>query len=169
MVEIEQKIEKIQAILRDSSASEGEKDVARLLLDKLQDKYAIDIEMLDDNKKEWFTITCKDEHEKMLLLRILTSYRLKAYVKKNSSRLSILFYTTDSYFQIVSAELSYHKYVLSKYLKSVTINYLHKFILPYELADAGAEQATDKLTDEAATAAAFMFYGKNYTAKKLLF
>ncbi|MCH5149437.1 MAG: hypothetical protein J1G30_02110 [Spirochaetales bacterium] len=168
MVEIERKIEKIQAILRDSSASEGEKDAARQLLDKLQDKYAIDIEMLDDNKKEWFTITCKDEHEKMLLLRILTSYRLKAYLKKNCSRLSILFYTTDSYFQIVSAELSYHKYVLSKYLKSVTINYLHKFVLPYKLADT-AEQPTDKLTDDAATAAAFMFYDKSYTVKKLLF
>ena len=40
-MEIEQRIRKIQAILRDSSASEGEKDAARQLLDKLQDKYAI--------------------------------------------------------------------------------------------------------------------------------
>ena len=167
-MEIERKIEKIMAILRDSSASDGEKDAARKLLDKLQDKYAIDIEMLDDNKKEWFTIKCKDEHEKMLLLRILTSYNLKAYLKKNCSRLSILFYTTDSYFQIISAELSYHKYVLSKYLKSVTVNYLHKFVLPYQLTDDENTQTTDKLTDDAATAAAFMFYDKNYTAKKLL-
>ena len=54
-MEIERKIEKIMAILRDSSASDGEKDVARKLLDKLQDKYAIDIGMLDDNKKEDFS------------------------------------------------------------------------------------------------------------------
>ena len=58
--------------------------------------------------------------------------------------------------------------MLSKYLKSVTINYLHKFVLPYELSDADTKQEVDKLTDEAATAAAFMFYDKNYTAKKLL-
>ncbi|MBO5289257.1 MAG: hypothetical protein J6B11_07665 [Spirochaetales bacterium] len=167
-MEIEKKIEKIQAILRDPSASDGEKDVARKLLDKLQDKYAIDIEMLDDNKREWFTIKCKDEHEKMLLLRILTSYKLKAYLKKNCSRLSVLFYTTDSYFQIINAELSYHRYVLSKYLKSVTINYLHKFVLPYQLAESDTTKETDKLTDEAATAAAFMFYDKNYTARRLL-
>lgn len=167
-MEIKRKIEKIQAILRDSSASEGEKDIARKLLEKLQDKYAIDIEMLDDNKKEWFTIKCKDEHEKMLLLRILTSYKLKAYLKKNCSRLSVLFYTTDSYFQIISAELSYHKYVLSKYLKSVTINYLHKFILPYQLTEGDVTKPADKLTDDAATAAAFMFYDKSYTAKRLL-
>ena len=53
-------------------------------------------------------------------------------------------------------------------MKSVTINYLHKFVLPYQLTESDTTKETDKLTDEAATAAAFMFYDKNYTARRLL-
>ena len=52
--------------------------------------------------------------------------------------------------------------------KVFSIGDLHKFVLPYQLTDDENVQTTDKLTDDAATAAAFMFYDKNYTAKKLL-
>ena len=99
-------------------------------------------------------------------MRILSSYSLKPFLKKKHSRNLLLFYTTKSYFDIIHAELTYHTTILAKYLKSVTINYLHKFIKPYEIPDN--HSSNDPITNEAAEASALMFAGKNYSIKKML-
>lgn len=166
-LDIESKIRKIKAIINDPSAGKGEKDAAKHLLERLQCKYDIINDESDENKKKWFEIKCSNDYEKSLLIRLLDSYKLKPHLKKKHSKNLILFYTNQSYFEVISAELAYHYTVLSKYLKSVTINYLHKFILPYEIPES-RESNSDKLTNEAAEAAAMIFAGKNYTVKKML-
>ncbi len=164
---IEGKIRKIKAIINDAGVSKGEQEAAMLLLERLQSKYDIIAEDDDNDKKKWFELKCVNDYERSLLIRLLASYKLKAHLKKNHSKNLILFYTSQSYFELISAELAYHSAVLSKYLKSVTVNYLHKFILPYEIPEK-MNYTTDRLTNEAAEAASMIFAGKNYTVKKMI-
>lgn len=166
-MDIERKIKKICVVLKDPSTSEGEKKAAEILLEKLQGKYDVDISEIDAAAFEWFEIQCSNDYEKMLLIRLLASYDLKPYIRKTSSKNLILFSTSTSYYEIIKAEFEYHKNVLSKYLKSVTVNYLHKFVFPYPLPE-NRERKTDELTDEAAIAASLMFLGKNYSVRKML-
>ncbi len=166
MSSIEDKIRKIKAILEDKSAPDGEKNAALELMEKLQKKYDIEPDKIE-TKKEWRHIKCTDDYERQLLIRLLDSYRLAAHIKKRHSKNLILFQAEECDYEIIRAELKYHSYVLNKYLKSVTVNYLHKFIMPYKIP-GNFTVKDDPVTREAAEAASTLFSGKNYTAKKLI-
>ena len=158
------KIKKMKAIINDQAAPGGEKEVAKLAIERIFKKYP-DIEYIDEiEEKELFnTIKAKDQYEHFILSMICYSYGVEMYQRKHHSKLNIVIKATQRLYELITEEYEYHKNITGMQLKMFLTAYIHKFIYEPESEGEGRE-VTKEEYDTYSNAANFFstkdFYNK---------
>ena len=157
-----EKIKKMKAIINDRAAPEGEKEVAKLAIDRILKKYP-DIDYIDEIEEEEVInyVKTKNRYERDILVMICASYGIDSYTEKYKNKLTIKIYSTQTLFNLILEEFQYHRNIIKVQLDMLTVAYIHQFIYR---PNGEAREATKEEIEAYSNAAAFFksqdFYNK---------
>lgn len=156
------KIKKMKAIINDRAAPEGEKEVARLAIERILNKYP-DIDYIDEIDEEEVInyVKTKDRYERDILVMICASYGIDSYTEKYKNKLTIKIYSTQTLFNLILEEFEYHRNIIQMQLKALTAAYIHQFI--HKPKGEGREATKEEIQAYSNAAAFFRsqdFYNK---------